>query len=213
MQKKYIISALSAVAVASSANAAVISVHTGALADTNQAAIDVSGWDVGETYYFQATITGAVNGGTVTGFGLDIGTFPTQAEQVFIGDGFGAGTPWAVFTAGGVNQGTSTTPTLDGSAYTVVLAATRGASNADNTFSLYIGANLSETEANNTATITGNLTTADLGNLTHVRAIVGTGSVSDIVLYTEGSTAFAPEPSSTALIGLGGLALILRRRK
>ncbi len=38
---------------------------------------------------------------------------------------------------------------------------------------------------------------------------------SNIAVYTEGDTPFGavPEPSSTALLGLGGLALVLRRRK
>jgi hypothetical protein len=37
----------------------------------------------------------------------------------------------------------------------------------------------------------------------------------DVTIYAAGDSPFAvvPEPSSTALLGLGGLALILRRRK
>jgi hypothetical protein len=42
-------------------------------------------------------------------------------------------------------------------------------------------------------------------------SLTGSGTVN--VIYTYDEAVLVPEPSSTALLGLGGLALIMRRRR
>ena len=58
----------------------------------------------------------------------------------------------------------------------------------------------------------GTVTVSDTNFQVRLDAVVG-GTNQDFVLADAVAISHVPEPSSTALLGLGGLALILRRRK
>lgn len=209
--KKRLICALS-IAATVAANAAVIPLTTGnrqASAD----ALDLSGLANGESVYISVTATnlaGASFGGVIArGTG-------SITEEFFFGRLFNDDLGVGQNDGGGITLDDSGIAAIAGDV-NMVLKITAGSAGdgSDDTFTYWIDPNFSLTEAANTATGSGTLTNGNIRNIDEVDYIASNNNPSwSGSAFTEGSTPFVvPEPSSTALIGLGGLALILRRRK
>lgn len=217
--KKIIITSTAALAVATSANAAVFALadgnrNTANIDGANDYGTEFSGLQVGDSFYMQTTVTN-LQAGNFAGF-VALGGI---SEEIFFGALFNGNIGVGQNDSGGITQDESAVGVgINTDVFTLVLKATRGATAATDTFEYWVNPNLAQTEAQNTAAGSGTFTAGDLRDITGFDYIGNSdnNTWANSQIFTGGDTAFAvavPEPSSTALLGLGGLALILRRRK
>jgi hypothetical protein len=162
-----------------------------------------------------ARLTGLVNGGTGAaanfGFGLFGGTadFSTGSQYRVL-----LGTIGTVGTLSIVRNGTNVTGTISGSALTI-------AAGTDYTLSVTATPSANNTLAFHATASDGTRTTVfdyiDSAPLTGTffgyRTATAAAGTSETVQYDNFSATLTPEPASLALIGLGGLALLRRRRR
>jgi hypothetical protein len=223
--------AMGTLALATSANAAVLELFAGPVTSTGGAAVtvvttatDTGNWldgyddatDVG-TLYFSFDVTVDNNNGDTTAFyaGLE---FIGPDGDLSIGNNF-ASTQWGGYNFSGnfeLQPDDATTEIISGSSARIAGKIVLGAGANDDTVTLWFNP-IAGAEVDQPASIMTNLSGADTPfSSLQVRSGVGTGqsTYSNIVFATEFSDVNSiPEPSSLALAALGGLALILRRRK
>lgn len=205
MKKQILLTALASL---TAANAAV----TFTSSDTGAVTQSVTSGDLGES----ATVTGhggggdyINNGGNATSFNQDSGT---EAAHVTIGTieftlaangGLGYDlTSVNVFSSwilGRSGQDYKLQFSTDGTNFTDILDVAQAASSAFLSTSVADGGAVIGTGVQAVRIIANNTATSGTGTVFREIDIIGVASV--------------PEPSSTALLGLGGLALILRRRR
>lgn len=222
---KYTLAALAATTLA--ANAAVVTTSYGTVTgvrDTNQAGPmwgqsitpdqDASPAGPHGTLYLQNLSFQAADDGT-----RQTGTVYLHAYSTFTIDGTGA-----ITSVGGFTAVSTTTVDLAAVGNNGTLSWDFSGSDAFNAATSYMFiASTQNTEVTiaDTSSFVGStyaldVNGADIGyNYAGGQAYRGNGSTSDWDLEFDATwdTVAVPEPSSTALLGLGGLALILRRRK
>jgi hypothetical protein len=222
--------AMGTLALATSANAAVLELFSGSYTDSNGAtdpvvttATDTGNWldgyddatDVG-TLYFSFDVTVDNNAGETGTGGFYAGLeFIGTLDNLSIGNNWGS-TQWGGYSFSGDFNLQPATEIISGSSATIAGMIVLGAGADDDTVTLWLNP-IAGAEVDQPASITTNLSGADTPFSTvQVRSGNGDGqsTYSNIVFATEFSDVVSiPEPSSLALAALGGLALILRRRK
>ncbi|MFD2157345.1 PEP-CTERM sorting domain-containing protein [Rubritalea tangerina] len=209
-----------------------------ALSASSQAAVIIDASNITYTGSQAANVLGPIT--TITdGSGLSAPLTVANLNTVTHAN-FSSTNSWATtnpngtgdFFLGGGAQGTVTFEITFDNAYTIDTFTTWGYGwNADQgnnasaiTIDYGVGNYLSSTNLNLPLTTLGNPQTVNLGGITadrvritvtdnHFGASGGGDRVGIAEIAFVGDVASIPEPSATALIGLGGLALILRRRK
>jgi hypothetical protein len=225
--------AIGTLALATSANAAVLELFSGPFTSTGGAAVtvvttatDTGNWldgyddatDAG-TLYFSFDVTVDNNAGETGGGGFFAGLqFLGTGEDLAIGNHW-LSTQWGGYNFSGnfeLQPDDATTEIISGSSARIAGKIVLGAGANDDTVTLWFNP-IAGAEVDQPASIMTNLSGADTPfSSLQVRSGVGTGqsTYSNIVFATEFSDVNSiPEPSSLALAALGGLALILRRRK
>ncbi|NNJ86753.1 MAG: PEP-CTERM sorting domain-containing protein [Akkermansiaceae bacterium] len=157
-----------------------------------------SSWSLGDTV-------------SITGFALPLVDFPTQTGTFTFDIRQGAGGGGASFTSGLSSLGTATA--------TFTSVATSNAAglfytNFDTPVTFAVDANSTSIVINWSST--GNIRykkTTTGSNLPQVNYSNGNFVGTDDSVKVSVAGSVVPEPSSTALLGLGGLALVLRRRR
>ena len=142
------------------------------------------------------------------GFFAGLGIFDGGTERALVGNSW-PGLNYGIARPGAESE--STIPYVVGTSARLVAKITVVDGGADNDLvELFVNQG---TEG--TADASASYTIDDFTQLTH-RAGNGSGqtTLSNLIIADDyASAAAVPEPSSSALLGLGGLALILRRRK
>jgi hypothetical protein len=174
--------------------------------------------DSGTLYYsFDITIdnnAGETGGG---GFFTALQLYSGGSEKLGIGNDWNS-LNWAYFAGPGDDGNlTGPVPYVLGETVNIAVRVDFNASANDN-FTLWLNPVAGVAEGSQAAAITTSITDRD-GQFDNVRLRAGNGldaitTFDNIIFATEFADVVAvPEPSSAALIGLAGLALILRRRR
>ena len=226
--------AMGTLALATSANAAVLELFSGPFTSTGGTAVtvvttadDAGNWldgyddatDVGTIYFsFDVTVDNNVGETGTGGFYAGLEFIGPAGEDLAIGNNWFS-TQWGGYSFSGefnLQPGDATTEIINGSSATIAGRIVLGAGANDDTVTLWLNP-IAGAEVDQPVSITTNLIGADTPfDFLQVRSGNGTGqsTYSNIVFATEFSDVVSiPEPSSLALAALGGLALILRRRK
>jgi len=217
MKLKTTITAMALAAVASTANAAIVTIDN---FSTETDAGDGNGW-IGTHSFTPATAGGGTNDTVAANLPLPATIFLTSATFVRGADGAvdsGVDTFFLnVYQGGAGNTGTfigSSTAAFDVTSVTVLSAMTWSFDN------LSLDATQQHAFVFSTTNVAGGDTNYARVELSGNTAYTGgNGNFFHNATGAAGNARFAttfetvPEPSSTALLGLGGLALIMRRRK
>lgn len=170
--------------------------------------LDLNDDDVNDTFKFTLQVSGGTNAVNVKGSGVNQ-SYTIGAGNIESGESITFAVSGATFISG--DGGTGATPTMTFNGFTNL--NTLFGQNGGETFNINGGSPITLSTSPQDIAL-GGLTSFTVNALDTVGASATSFRARDLDLgFTFDTISAAPEPSSTALLGIGGVALLLRRRK